>query len=253
MSGLSLIFILFLAGERLRQRYGQQDARHFLKRTLKLRRDDLRTPHSAPISLILNLCMTILCFGAPYSYLRHINEFRIVGPGRTDTITERWQVFVDDNVTDWTNTNLVVRFFLGWWASEPLLSTCHLYQATVLVSASVALLAIPGIDTTTRMLGIFSTLYSIASIIVGLLNVWQHQHKSRSGLELTVIVRRPLYILGYSMTLSNHFLVWLLWQCRTDSQKRWASSHPSITSDDLAYMVNTHVCRVYGDVFLVRD
>lgn len=113
MSGLSLTFILFLAGERLRQRYGQQDARYFLKRTLKLRRDDLRTPHSAPIGLILNFCMAILCFGTPYSYLRHINEFFIDGPGRTDTITERWQTFVDENVTDWTNTNLVVRFLSG--------------------------------------------------------------------------------------------------------------------------------------------
>ncbi|EJD06145.1 uncharacterized protein FOMMEDRAFT_139393 [Fomitiporia mediterranea MF3/22] len=155
-----------IAGERLRQHYGQQDARRYLKRTLKIRNDDLTRPHAAPFSLLLSFAMSILCFGAPYSYLRHINEFFISGPGRTDTIMERWQTFVDENVADWTNTNLV---------------------ATVLVSASVALLAIPGIDSTTRILGINSTLCSIASIIVGLLNVWQHQHKSRSNLELTVI------------------------------------------------------------------
>lgn len=113
MNALSLILIILLAGERLRQRYGQQDARYFLKRTLKHRRNDLRTPHPAPFGLLLNFFMSILCFGTPYSYLRHINEFFIDGPGRTDTITERWKAFVDENVTDWTNTNLVVRFLSG--------------------------------------------------------------------------------------------------------------------------------------------
>lgn len=58
----------------------------------------------------------------------------------------------------------------------------------MLVSASVALLAIPGIDESTRILGITSTLFSLASIIIGLLNVWQHQHKSRTDMELRVIV-----------------------------------------------------------------
>ncbi|KAH8117650.1 hypothetical protein DFH11DRAFT_1037984 [Phellopilus nigrolimitatus] len=154
------------AGERLRQHYGQQDARNFLKKTLKLRRDVPDEPHAAPFGLLLSFSMSFLCFGTPYAYLRRINEFFMSGPGRTDTITERWQAFVDENVIDWTNTNLV---------------------ATVLISASVALLAIPGIDSVTRILGIMSTLFSIASIIVGLLNVWQHQHKTRSNLELTVI------------------------------------------------------------------
>lgn len=118
------------------------------------------------MKIVFDFCMTVLCFGVPYAYLRQINEFFMTGVGRTDTITERWQAFVDENVADWTNTNLV---------------------ATVLVSASVALLAIPGIDSTTRILGIVSTLYSISSIVAGLLNVWQHQHKSRGNLELTVI------------------------------------------------------------------
>ncbi|KAI5119536.1 hypothetical protein M0805_002558 [Coniferiporia weirii] len=154
------------AGERLRQHYGEQDARKFLKGTVKHRRDVLDEYQSPPFGRVFNFVMTALCFGAPYAYLRHINEFFMNGPGRTDTITERWQSFVDENVADWTNTNLV---------------------ATVLVSASVALLAIPGIDHVTRILGITSTLFSIASIISGLLNVWQHQHQSRSNLELTVI------------------------------------------------------------------
>lgn len=191
-----------LAGERLRQHYGQQDARRFLKRTLKMRHDDLTKPHAAPFSLLLSFCMSILCFGAPYSYLRHINEFFVSGPGRTETITERWQAFVDENVADWSNTNLVVRYLSSLAVQNccALLRPDPTFQATVLVSASVALLAIPGIDTSSRILGISSTLFSIASIIVGLLNVWQSQHKSRSDLELTVIVR-PLRHRAYHLII----------------------------------------------------
>jgi len=154
------------AGERVRQHYGEQGAREFLKKTLNVRREVLDEPEWTILDPIFEFCMAFLCFGTPYAYLRHINEFFMAGVGRTDTITERWQLFVDENVADWTNTNLV---------------------ATVLVSASVALLAIPGIDKATRLLGIISTLFSIASIVSGLLNVWQNQHKSRTNLELTVI------------------------------------------------------------------
>lgn len=63
-----------------------------------------------PFGPIVNFIMTFVCFGTPYAYLRHINEkFFASAPGRTDTIIERWQNFVDENVSDWTNTNLVVR------------------------------------------------------------------------------------------------------------------------------------------------
>ena len=103
--------LYYIAGERIRQHYGQQDARNYYKKTLKIRRDDLDQPHTPPFGLFLSFTMTILCFGTPYSYLRNINDFFITGPGRTDTITERWQAFVDDNVSDWNNTNLVVRIF----------------------------------------------------------------------------------------------------------------------------------------------
>ena len=33
--------------------------------------------------------------------------------GRTDTITEKWHMFVEENVDDWANTNLVVRTILS--------------------------------------------------------------------------------------------------------------------------------------------
>ena len=102
----------FSAGERLRQHYGQQDARNYLKRTVKMRRYDYSESNSDFVSIVFNFIITFLCFGAPYSSLRRIDEFFTSGPGRTDTIIERWVSFVDDNVADWTNTNLVVCFCL---------------------------------------------------------------------------------------------------------------------------------------------
>lgn len=69
----------------------------------------MEDPDAPLISYVFDFCMTVFCFGAPYAYLRQINEFFMTGIGRTDTITERWQIFVDENVADWTNTNLVVR------------------------------------------------------------------------------------------------------------------------------------------------
>ena len=69
---------------------------------------EIDPPQPIALGLFFTFCMTVVCFGVPYAYLRHINEFFITGVGRTDTITERWQSFVDENVADWTNTNLVV-------------------------------------------------------------------------------------------------------------------------------------------------
>ena len=151
-----------------------------------MRRDEIKDDSLHPADLILNFIMTFVCFGTPYSYLKHINEFFINGPGRTDTIVERWTMFVEENVNDWTNTNLVACLRFVTWKTNG--ADMLGLQATVLVSASVAFLAVPGIDDKTRILGIVSTLFSIASIIVGLLNVWQHQLKSRASLEITVIV-----------------------------------------------------------------
>jgi hypothetical protein len=112
--------------------------------------------------------MSILCFGVPYAYLRYIDEMFSTGFGRTDNTTERWHRFVQENVKDWNGTNLV---------------------ATVLISAAVAFLAVPGIDSVSRCMGLISVLVAVASIVTGFLNAWQHQHETRETPELTIIVR----------------------------------------------------------------
>ena len=109
-----MLLTLPSAGVRLRQHYGQEDARDFLKRVFKHRYKDFDEPQPFPINWLIGFAMTFLCLGAPYAYLRHINEFFMSGEGRTDTIMDRWQTFVDENVADWTNTNLVVSVVLAW-------------------------------------------------------------------------------------------------------------------------------------------
>jgi len=149
-----------------------------------------------PLELFLDACMTFLCFGAPYSYQRRIDEFFITALGRTDTISEKWRTFVDENVGDWTDTNLV---------------------ATVLVGAAVGLVAIPGIDQVSRILGFLSILSALASLISGLLNSWQHQHETHRSTELTIILdffsqaQKPLHtfkILALILALPVTLLAW---------------------------------------------
>lgn len=55
------------------------------------------------------------------------------------------------------------------------------------------MLAVPGIDKATRILGLGATLCAIASVIIGLLNVWQHMHRSRTEIELRLIVRFVIF------------------------------------------------------------
>ncbi|KZT31903.1 hypothetical protein SISSUDRAFT_637651 [Sistotremastrum suecicum HHB10207 ss-3] len=162
-----------IVDERLRQHYGEEGARRYLKKGRHARViQDAKSPWA--IDLLLDFCMVFLFFGTPFAYLRHVNEFFITALGRTETISEKWRAFVDENVTDWSDTNLV---------------------ATVLVSAAVGFLAVPGIDDISRLFALFSILFALSSLIAGLLNAWQHQHESRASLELTIIVR-PFQSLG---------------------------------------------------------
>ncbi|KAF8582461.1 hypothetical protein K439DRAFT_1351098 [Ramaria rubella] len=191
--------ILEVSGERLSQHYGLQDARKYLNEKLHA-----RAPKDVPPPLVVRLfwtfSMAILCFGAPFAYLRYIDEMFMTGFGRTDTTTERWHRFVRENVKDWNGTNLV---------------------ATVLISATVAFLAIPGIDSVSRCLGLVSVLLAMASIITGLLNVWQHQHETRATPELTIIMdffqqaERGVHSFNLLAVLLSLPLVLLIWSTIT--------------------------------------
>jgi len=184
-----------IVDEHRRQQYGHYKSRVYLKRGRHARKyKEVMLPW--PVEMFLAFLMTFVCFGAPYSYLRRINEFFTSALGRTETISEKWRQFVDDNISDWTDTNLV---------------------ATVLVSGAVALIAIPGIDSVTRILGFLSILCALASLISGLLNSWQHQHESHGSMELTVILdffsqaQKPLHtfkILALILALPMTLLSW---------------------------------------------
>jgi len=181
--------------EKRRQRFGHHDERSHLRRGVRGKHIP-ETKLIWPLELFLDMAMTVFCFGAPYSYQRRIDEFFMTALGRTDTISEKWRSFVDENVRDWTDTNLV---------------------ATVLVSGAVGLIAIPGINEVSRILGFLSILAALASLISGLLNSWQHQHESHRSTELTIILdffaqaQKPLHsfkILALILSLPVTFLAW---------------------------------------------
>lgn len=180
-------YYFIAAGERLRQHYGLQDTRSYLIERLHARAPK-DVPPQLPVRFFWTFCMGILCFGAPYAYLRYIDEMFITGFGRTDTTMERWHRFVLENVKDWNNTNLV---------------------ATVLISAAVAFLAVPGIDSVSRCMGVVSVQIAIASIVIGLLNVWQHQRENRTAPELTIVVRVSI-VERYTCLLCSFFVDGLL-------------------------------------------
>ncbi|KDQ18451.1 hypothetical protein BOTBODRAFT_143443 [Botryobasidium botryosum FD-172 SS1] len=97
------------------------------------------------------LCMVLLFFGVPFNYLRHVGNAFKMAP--QDDLRE-WKAYVQKLVKEWTDFNLV---------------------ATVLLSATVAFLAVPGIDSLSRISALVSVLCALESVTIGLYLVWRHQ------------------------------------------------------------------------------
>lgn len=68
----------YTVDEKRRQRFGHHDSRRHLRRGLRGKHIE-EVKLAWPIELFLDMCMTFLCFGAPYSYQRRIDEFFITG------------------------------------------------------------------------------------------------------------------------------------------------------------------------------
>lgn len=64
--------------ERLKQHYGEEGIRQYLKKGRHARViQDTQSPWA--IDLFLDFAMVFLFFGTPFAYLRHVNEFFITG------------------------------------------------------------------------------------------------------------------------------------------------------------------------------
>ncbi|KZW04292.1 hypothetical protein EXIGLDRAFT_716272 [Exidia glandulosa HHB12029] len=111
------------------------------------------------LNLILEFIMTIGLWSVPYSYLRHVRS-AIQYRGRLSAVKNRWESYVRKLVEDWNGFNLV---------------------GTVLLSATVSFLAVPGIDEVSAILCMYSILLSLGSVVIGVFCVWKHQTNVRAG------------------------------------------------------------------------
>jgi len=101
---------------------------------------------------ILFTLISIICFFAPVDQRAHIRIAKKRSENRGDE--ETWPIYVETLVREWSTFNL---------------------GATVLLSASVGFLAIPGIDPTTRTITLLSVVFTLGSIMTSVYLLWRHQ------------------------------------------------------------------------------
>ncbi|KAG9119853.1 hypothetical protein FRC07_004916 [Ceratobasidium sp. 392] len=140
----------------------------------------------------------MLGFGSPFGFLKRINNVdRTTMEGGVSAV--RWRLLLKDLCKEWESSNLL---------------------ATVLVSATVAFLAIPGLSGLAHLAGLLSVVYSLSSVLFGTLLLSNHQSRidmsskdvaayfdqaKHHGLGTT----RPLAVL---MSLPGSSMLWaMLW------------------------------------------
>ncbi|KAF8597191.1 hypothetical protein BDV93DRAFT_499869 [Ceratobasidium sp. AG-I] len=148
-----------ISENRLASHYGQNDAREVRRRE---RSEDLSVtlPFSSWLHRIVWYFIALASLGTPFGYLKRINtvDRTTIGDGVN---TLRWRTFLKSLCKDWQDSNLL---------------------ATVLVSATVALLAIPGLNGLAQIAGIVSSLCAVSSTLCGMLLLSTHQdHLDGSG------------------------------------------------------------------------
>ncbi|KAG9077541.1 hypothetical protein FS749_010559, partial [Ceratobasidium sp. UAMH 11750] len=144
--------------DRIASHYGQNDAREVRRRE---KAEDVGSdlPYNSPREKIIWHFVASLSLGAPLRYLKRINNVDRTQTG-DGVNTLRWRVFLKSLCKEWTDSNLL---------------------ATVLVSATVALLAIPDLNGMSRIAGVISALYALSSVLCGMLLISNHQDRVDSS------------------------------------------------------------------------
>ncbi|KZS88829.1 hypothetical protein SISNIDRAFT_489856 [Sistotremastrum niveocremeum HHB9708] len=140
-------------------------------------------------------------FGIPISRLKQIMD---VGQRELQTggITEaRWRSFLESRLKDWSDSNLL---------------------ATVMIAATVAFIAVPGIDDISRTLVLLSALMSIGSVLMGQYLVRIHEPHASSTAQtgvyyfqnvgsherLAILLSLPMILISWSfVTFITAFVV----------------------------------------------
>ncbi|KAG8729714.1 hypothetical protein FRC12_020775 [Ceratobasidium sp. 428] len=143
--------------DRLASHYGQNDARE-VRRRERVEDVELSLPFGSVWDKFAWHTIALVSLGAPLGYLKRIHNVdrTQIGDGVN---TLRWRAFLKSLCKEWTDSNLL---------------------ATVLVSATVALLAIPEINGMARIAGLLSALYALSSVLCGMLLISNHQDRVES-------------------------------------------------------------------------
>ncbi|KAH9965722.1 hypothetical protein BC827DRAFT_760720 [Russula dissimulans] len=148
-------------------------------------------PLSRYIQIPLNFVISGLFFSIPNSYLEHI---KVAGQyhGRLSTAQDIWNQYTSRIVKEYQDFLLI---------------------ATVLLSATVGLLAVPDIQSTSRAAGIVSVFASMGSMITGVFCLWRHQTKVKQSQSYTYLhnAHHGVFgLIGHAMFLSLPpvLLVW---------------------------------------------
>jgi len=142
---------------------------------------------------IIQLIIKLFFFGIPSTYYGHVkssSEYR----GRLANVQQNWEKYIERLVREYSHFLLI---------------------STVLLSATVGLLAIPEIGEPARVCATVSALASLGSIIVGVFSIWRHQTNTRTADSFTYMhnaQRNYLGLHGHAMLLSLPavLLVWAI-------------------------------------------
>ncbi|KAG8788498.1 hypothetical protein FRC12_014499 [Ceratobasidium sp. 428] len=189
--------------------------------------DDLliHLPFNSPVEWTVWHIAGILGFGSPFGYLKRINNVdRTVIQDGINTI--RWRSFLKELCKEWKDSNLL---------------------ATVLVSGTVALLAIPGLNGLAQIAGLLSALCALSSVLSGTLLVLNHQSRVESSSKAAFVyfkraklrglgTTRPLAVI---LSLPVSLMLWgMFWFVFAVAACAVESGLPGISD---AYMLSTRI------------
>jgi len=160
-----------------------------------IKRIPSRTLPSAPFPEYLQVPLTFVIntffFSIPKLYLEHI---KVVSQyhGRLDTVRDIWDKYTQQIIKEYQDFLLI---------------------ATVLLSATVGLLAVPDIQSISKAAGIVSVFSSMGSMITGVFCLWRHQTNVKQSQSFTYLHNAhqgTFGLHGHAMVLSLPpvLLVW---------------------------------------------
>ncbi|KAF8974342.1 hypothetical protein BDZ97DRAFT_1911538 [Flammula alnicola] len=192
------IFLAWLLREICSFRDAECWGQHTQRESQTIRKQRKSPVHAAynlhPVKLaIINFIVNFIFFGIPHTYRAHVkitSEYR----GRLSNVQKNWEGYIERLVREYSHFLLI---------------------STVLLSATVGFLAVPGIPEGAQVAATISTFASLGSIIVGVFSIWRHQANTKTADSFTYmhnVQHSFLGLYGHAILLSlpPTLLVWAI-------------------------------------------